>query len=159
VDTDATNGAIAVIPGSHRWNRGPRNFGVRPSPYLALSPVFFKYAQPLPMKAGSALVFSQKLFHGSPANRGRTTRVTAAVLMAQNEAPLRCYYANPAMPEQIEVFEVDDVFYTRYPYGTRPEGVSRIAVVDHWHDPVSPEQLTASREHEHVMRERALDRP
>jgi len=135
VDTDATNGGISVLPGSHRWNDGPRSFGGW-SPYLDLSATLLEQAQPVPMTAGSALVFSQKLFHGSRANRSRTTRVTAAALLASNDAPLRCYHANPSLPQKLEVFEVDDLFYTRYPYATRPEGVPRIAVVDRTFDPI-----------------------
>ncbi len=143
VDTDATNG-IAVLPGSHRWNDGPRSFGGW-SPYASLSAQLLEQAMPVPIRAGSALVFSQKLFHGSRPNRSRTTRVTATALLVPTEAPLLCYYANPAMPQQLEVFEVDDLFYTRYPYATRPEGVPRIAVVDRSFDPILAEQLIESR--------------
>ena len=159
VDTNLENGAIAVIPGSHRWNHGPRGYGGRASPYLGLIPTFLKHSQALPMRAGTALVFSQKVFHGSPANRSRATRISATALLAPNEVPLRCYYPNPKLPGKLEVFEVDDLFYTRYLYGTRPEGVPRVAVVDHWHDAIGPEQLVplqaalaASRDGEHVVR-------
>ena len=152
VDTNERNGGISVLRGSHRWNDGPRSFGGW-SPYLNLSAMLREHAQPIPMTAGSALVFSQKLFHGSPTNRSRTTRVTAAALLVSNEAPLRCYHANPALPQKLEVFAVDDEFYTRYPYATRPEGVPRIALVDRTYDAIKPEQLVASREREHVMRE------
>ena len=151
VDTDMTNGGIAVLPGSHRWNDGPRSFGGW-SPYLDLSAKLLEQAQPVPIRAGSALVFSQKLFHGSPANRSGTTRVSAAALLVSKDAPLHCYYANPALPQKLEVFEVDDRFYTRYPYATRPEGVPRIAVVDRSFDRIGPEQLAPSRERQHVMR-------
>jgi ectoine hydroxylase-related dioxygenase (phytanoyl-CoA dioxygenase family) len=152
VDTDMTNGGIAVLPGSHRWNDGPRSFGGW-SPYLNLLPMLLEHAQPVPMRAGSALVFSQKLFHGSRANRSGATRISAAALLVSKEAPLRCYYANPELPQKLEVFEVDDDFYPRYPYATRPVGVPRIAVVDRAFDRIEPAQLIASREREHVMRE------
>ena len=142
VDTDATNGGIAVLPGSHRWNNGPRSYGGW-SPYLDLSARLLERARPVPIRAGSALVFSQKLFHGSPANRGGATRITAAALLVSNDAPLRCYHANPALPQKLEVFEVDDRFYTRYAYLTRPEGVPRIAVVDRSYQPIDPRQLAA----------------
>ncbi len=135
VDTDMTNGGIAVLPGSHRWNNEPRSFGGW-SPYWRLSAQLLEKAQPLRIEAGSALVFSQKLFHGSPTNRSAETRVTAAALLVPNEAPLRCYYADPARPEQLEVFAVPDDFYTRYPYATRPEGAERIAVVDRAYDEI-----------------------
>ena len=151
VDTDMKNGGIAVLPGSHHWNRGPRSFGGW-SPYLDLSAKLLEEAQPVPIRAGSALVFSQRLFHGSPANRGDTTRITAAALLVSKDAPLRCYHANPALPQTLEVFEVDDQFYTRYPYATRPEGVPRIAVVDRSFDRIGPEQLAAARERRHGTR-------
>lgn len=129
VDTDMTNGGIAVLPGSHQWNVGPRSFGGW-SPYAHLSAQLLEQAQPLQIRAGSALVFSQKLFHGSPTNRSAATRVSAAALLVPDAARIRCYYADPGRPQELEVFEVDDLFYTRYPYATRPEGVPRIAVVD-----------------------------
>lgn len=144
VDTDATNGAITVLPGSHRWNRGPRSFGGAASPYLNILPALVEHAQPLPMKAGTAMVFSQKVFHGSPTNMSKATRVSVAALLVQNEAQLRCYYANPKLPGKLEVFAVDDDFYPRYIYATRPEGVPRMAVVDHWHEPVRLEQIAAT---------------
>jgi len=144
VDTDMTNGGIAVLPGSHHWNEGPRSFGGW-SPYHALLELLHASARPVPIKAGSALVFSQKLFHGSPANRSGTTRITATALLVSNEAPLRCYHANPELPQGLEVFEVDDRFYTRHPYGTRPAGVPRIAIVDRAYDPIDPRTVTEAR--------------
>jgi ectoine hydroxylase-related dioxygenase (phytanoyl-CoA dioxygenase family) len=144
VDTSVRNGALAVLPRSQAWNQGPRAYGGVPTPYVDLLPAFVEHAQPIPMKAGSAIIFSQKLFHGSPANREGATRVSVAVLLAQKDAPLLCYYGNPALPEKLEVFEVDDLFYTRHIYGTRPQGVSRVAVVDRVHDPVGLAQVLAS---------------
>jgi ectoine hydroxylase-related dioxygenase (phytanoyl-CoA dioxygenase family) len=151
VDTDAANGGISVLPGSHRLNHGPRTFGGAASPYLDLLPAFLEHAQPLSIKAGAALVFSQKLFRGSPTNHGGRTRITAAALLAPAEAQLLCYHSNPSLPGKVEVFEVDDVFYNRYIYATRPVGVPRVAVIDHGHDPIRPEQL-AARERQHVVR-------
>jgi hypothetical protein len=142
VDTDAENGAITVLPGSHLWNQGPRSYGGTLFPYLDLMPMLLKHAQIVPMKAGAALAFSQKTFHGSPTNRAQQARITVAALLVPRDAQLRAYHANPALPGKLEVFEIDDAFYSRYPYGTRPEGVPRIEVVDHWHEPIEPEQFS-----------------
>jgi ectoine hydroxylase-related dioxygenase (phytanoyl-CoA dioxygenase family) len=152
VDTDARNGGITVLPGSHRWNHGPRGFGGRASPYLPILPDLVASSLELPMRAGDAMIFCQQVFHGSPPNRSSRTRVSVAVLLAQREAQLRCYHANPALPTKLEVFEVDDEFYLSYPYGTRPVGVPRIEVVDHWHEPIGPEKLAAVRDRYHVVR-------
>lgn len=152
VDTDESNGGIAVLPGSHRWNDGPRSFGGW-SPYASMTARMLQEALPVRIRAGSALVFSQKLFHGSPPNRSRATRVSAASLLVSEGAPLRCYYANPALPQHLEVFEVDDAFYTRYAYATRPEGVPRLALVDRFFTPIGEEQLAASRRRDDVVRQ------
>jgi hypothetical protein len=137
VDMDATNGCLAVVPGSHRFNDGPR--GPRtPFPYRNLDPYF--RPRDVPMKAGSAIVYSPKLFHGSRPNRGRVARVAAGALLAPRDAPLRCYFPDQAL-QRMEVFEVDDLFYTRYAYQSRPEGVPRIGVVDYWYAPLTREQL------------------
>jgi hypothetical protein len=74
------------------------------------------------------MVFSAKLFHASPPNRGKAVRVAAGALIVPRPAQLYCYYADPAAPDQVEVFAVDDAFYTRYDYGTRPTGVPRVGV-------------------------------
>jgi hypothetical protein len=132
VDTDATNGCVCVIPGSHLFNNGPRGSGT-PFPYHDLG-LDKKLLRPLPMKAGTALILSQKLFHASPANRGTTARIAAGALAIPRAAQLRCYWPDPAFPGKLAVYEVDDLFYTRYVYGARPEGASRAALVDYWYD-------------------------
>lgn len=138
VDTDRVNGGLFTVPGSHRLNRGPRAIGT-PHPYGDLDPLFAPLLREVPMKAGSLMIFCQKLLHASLPNRGAATRVVVGGLFVPQEAQLQCYV--PASPRRVEVFDVDDLFYTRYLYGTRPEGVPRVAVIDYWYDPIRPEQL------------------
>lgn len=127
VDTNIDNGCLFVAPGSQRLNGGPR--GVRtPHPYPGL-PLSLR---PVPMKAGSVMVFCQKLFHASQPNRGNATRVVVGGLFVPREAQLYCYYQ--ASPSRMEIYEVDDLFYTRYIYTTRPEGVPRVAEIDYWYE-------------------------
>ena len=138
VDTDLTNGCLSVIPGSHRFNRGPRGSGT-PFPYNDLT-ILDSHLRPLPIKAGTAMIFSGKLFHTSLPNRGTAPRVVAGAVIAPRDAQLRCYWPDPALPGKLAVYEVDDLFYTRYLYGTRPEG-SRTAVVDYWYEPLDTARL------------------
>jgi Phytanoyl-CoA dioxygenase (PhyH) len=130
VDTTPGNGCLLVAPGSHRLNGGPRAVGTR-HPYEGVTLPL----QPVPMKAGSVMIFSQKLFHASQPNRSKVTRVVVGGLFVPREAQLYCYYH--ASPEQLEVYAVDDLFYTRYIYRTRPEGVPRVGVVDYWYDRIA----------------------
>jgi ectoine hydroxylase-related dioxygenase (phytanoyl-CoA dioxygenase family) len=137
VDTDVTNGCLLVAPGTERLNAGPRGPGT-PFPYRELAKSFKLRA--VPMKAGSAMIFGQKLIHASPPNRSTATRVVVAGLFAPREAQLLCCYPDAEL-KRMEVFAVDDLFYTRYIYRTRPEGVPRIGVIDYWHAPLTARQL------------------
>lgn len=142
MDVDETNGCLVVVPGSHLFNTGPRAPGT-PFPYRDLLPQLRQRMRAVPMKAGDALLFYQRLFHSSPPNLGPNPRVAAGGLCVPRDAQLYCYYADDLQsPRQMEVFEVDDLFYTRYIYGKRPEGVQRIGVVDYWHAPLTAQQLT-----------------
>ena len=141
-DVDTTNGCLHVIPGSHRLNPGPRGSTVG-FPYADLLPALTRKLQPVPMAAGSGLIFCQKLFHASQPNRGTAARVVVGALCAPREAQLYCYYADPASPGRMEVYEVDDLFYTRYILQTRPKGVRRSGEIDYWYKPLTPERLAA----------------
>ena len=44
----------------------------------------------------------------------------------------------------MEVFAVDDHFYTRYGYRTRPEAVPQVGVIDYWYDRIDPARLPAA---------------
>jgi hypothetical protein len=140
LDTDVATGCLHVVPGSHRFNRAPRPSGGL-SPYRSLDPVFQRMLQPVPIRAGSALIHSQMLFHGSPPNRGTMPRVVAGGFCVPSEAQLYCYYRDPTSPDKLEVFEIDDLFYTRHQYGTRPQGVPHVRTIDYWYEPISEDQL------------------
>jgi hypothetical protein len=140
VDTELENGCLHVVPGSHLLNSAPRPSG-GDSPYRALDPLFERILQPVPIKAGSAMIHSQMLFHGSPPNRGSKPRVVAGGFCVPREAQLYCYYRDPASPDKLEVFEIDDLFYTRHQYGTRPQGVRHVRTIDFWYERITEDQL------------------
>jgi hypothetical protein len=87
------------------------------------------------------MIFYQSLFHASAATRGLSARRAAGALAAPNEAQLYCYYSPDVPPQRVEVYAVDDLFYTRYAYGPRPSGVPQVDDVAYWHDPLMPDQL------------------
>ncbi|HEX9985823.1 MAG TPA: phytanoyl-CoA dioxygenase family protein [Thermoanaerobaculia bacterium] len=140
VDADTTNGCLYVLPGSHRFNTGPRGPGT-PYQYRALDADIERRLRAEPMKAGSAMIFCQKLFHASPPNRGKVKRVAVGALLVPKEAQLYCYYPAPKNPGKLEVFAVDDEFYTQYTYRSRPEGVPRAGVIDYWYAPLDRKRL------------------
>lgn len=143
VDVDERNGCLSVIPGSQRFNSGPRGPGL-PFQYRDLQPVLQRYRRIVPMKAGSAMIFCQKLFHASGPNLGDAPRPAVGALLAPAEAQLYCYYPQGTPATRMEVFAVDDCFYTRCSYRTRPESVPQVGVIDHWYDRIDPARLAAS---------------
>jgi ectoine hydroxylase-related dioxygenase (phytanoyl-CoA dioxygenase family) len=143
VDTAPENGGMMAVPGSHRYNKGPRAVGA-PFPYRALEATLRPLLRPVPLRAGSAMIFFQSLIHASPPNRGLSARPVAGALMAPRDAQLYCYYCRSAPPRRVEVYEVDDLFYTRYAYGTPPTGVPQVDDIAYWHDSLLPDQLRAT---------------
>lgn len=140
MDVDTSNGCVWALPGSHRFNPGPRGPGT-PYPYREMDPLLYPRLRPIPMKAGSLMVFCQKLFHASRPNHTATTRVAVGGLLVPQAAQLYCYYAESHAARRIEVFAVDDLFYTRYQYRSRPEGVQRVGTIDYWYQAMDRKQL------------------
>jgi Phytanoyl-CoA dioxygenase (PhyH) len=137
VDVDEENGCLFVVPGSQRLNLGPRG-PFTSFPYEALVPLIReRFLQPVRMRAGQALVFCQKLFHTSPPNRGAALRVCATALLAPAGARLRFY---DQKGDRMEVFEVDDLFYTRHVLGAPPRATS-IGFVDYAFEPLDAARL------------------
>jgi hypothetical protein len=117
MDTDIQNGAMAVLPGSHKWFHGPR---ASPSPgyitpFQAHGMDLFPYMKLIPMKAGQALVFENKTLHASPPNNSAQARIAAGIGLSQQEAPLLHYYVIPgSQPQELQCYKVDRSFFFHY---------------------------------------------
>lgn len=116
-DTDINNGAMAVLPGSHKWFTGPR---ASPSPgyitpFQAHGMDLFPYMKLIPMKAGQSLIFENKTLHASPPNNTKVARIGAGIGITQAEAPLLHYYVVPgSQPQELQSYKVDRKFYFKY---------------------------------------------
>ncbi|CAB5026861.1 unannotated protein [freshwater metagenome] len=111
VDVDESNGALAVIRGSHQVDTGPRSVPMTPrysqDPLLELS---FEDTETVPVLAGEAVVFDMALAHGSDMNHSNLPRYAAAVAYAPKSAPLSLYFCDS--DDSVEELEVPhpDVF-------------------------------------------------
>ena len=89
VDVDASNGAMDVVPGSHRWSHG-----IRPGrdddapPTDPHREAFACRSVSLAMRAGEALLYDPALVHGTPPNRTPRTRPVAGIALAPAGASL-----------------------------------------------------------------------
>ncbi|MCO5233314.1 MAG: phytanoyl-CoA dioxygenase family protein [Chitinophagales bacterium] len=128
-DTDINNGAMAVLPGSHKWFTGPR---ASPSPgyktpFQAHGMDLFPFMKLIPMKAGQSLIFENKTLHASPPNNSKVARIGAGIGITQKEAPLLHYYVIPGSePQQLQAYHVDRDYFFKYSnkilYGMQAEG-------------------------------------
>lgn len=120
VPTDAENGWLGVLPGSHRFNPNYRAPGGLP--YHDLSDLIEqRYLKFLPMRAGEVLLMDTRTFHGSPPNRSTRLRPVAGGVAIPREAQLLYCHRDQIGDERIvEIYAVSEDFYLRHDIGTRP---------------------------------------
>ena len=119
-DTDAHNGNLWILEQSHRlpatYRCGP---GLR---LMAQDDDLFKHKKlrkrALPMKAGDAIIYDHKLFHGSPPNLSDSVRIGLNYAMAPREIPAIHYLwsggpgdVQSSLTLPIEAREVEDEFF------------------------------------------------
>ena len=144
VDVDKQNGCLQVSPKSHLLNSKLRHslvFGIFPYSQEILSLMQQHYLINVPMKAGQALIYDKRLFHGSPPNLTSAERLVAISILAPKNSPTYFYYVESKASKEVEIFEIDDTFYDRHISGQRPEGVKSLGTVDYEVEPVTPEIL------------------
>jgi 4-hydroxybenzoate polyprenyltransferase len=146
-DVDADNGCLYVVKGSHRLNLQKRpyyTFTCLPYGAKELSCLNENYITLIPLKAGQAILFDRKLFHGSTSNVSSTDRVAATCLaLIPGSAPLYFCYRESKEAKETEIYEVPDDFYDRYIYGEKPsgDGVTLIKTEPYTYDPLTPELI------------------
>lgn len=112
VDTYRENGALQVVPGSHK---------IVPDIAAPTIPAFFtpfkdalveKYLQPIDMKAGECIIFCDSLIHWSANNTSDEARIAMQIETIPKECtPVYHYYDKTTAEERFEVFEVDTNFF------------------------------------------------
>lgn len=87
VDTDAANGAIQVLPGSHRWLPTVRGPGI-PCVYRQVHARLRAAMRLLPISAGEVLIYDHRLLHCSDMNTTRQPRPGAVMGLVPAEAAM-----------------------------------------------------------------------
>lgn len=84
IDVDEHNGCLQVLPGSHQWFDTIRSFNI-PSHFINFEDVE-GILRPVPLKAGSAVIFAHNLFHGSKPNYSNDFRIAATFSIVSKDA-------------------------------------------------------------------------
>lgn len=146
--TDVTpeNGCLSVVKGSHLLNSKPRPFyPFAPFPYdsTLASLIQDNYLTPIPLKAGQAILYDKRLFHGASPNTQHQEPVAFTCLIAPQNTLTHFGYQASAQSETLELYAVEDDFYHRYILGEKPsgEGVTLIKTEPYTYDPLTPERI------------------
>ena len=117
-DVDEHNGGLGFINGSHRYFDYLRAF-----PYtVARTPVdchgqrLLAYLNFAEMRAGDAVVFNNRVIHGSLPNASAATRTAFSFALHPNGEPLLAYYLKPgAGAKRLLQYQATPDLYLEYP--------------------------------------------
>lgn len=121
VDTDSTNGSLAVLPRSHAHLDRLRPAPSFPTGYHdPLTDVHMDDLEIVKLRAGQAIAFDLALVHGSPANQTAEPRCVVAANFLPRAASVRFHYCNEGS-WTIDRYAVSDMaFFTRFNFRERP---------------------------------------
>lgn len=112
-DTTPQNGALWVLKGSHKIDMPIRGGGALLPDFSELAEPLKAFCQPLPAKAGEAILFYHKTIHGSYANTSNSDRVVCTFSVIPQQASLRiCFQKEKDSP--LEIHEPPDDFNYKY---------------------------------------------
>lgn len=108
VDVSSHNGAMKILPKSHRKQENYRGPGI-PSLFKNIPEVVDEHMTVLNMKAGEALLYDHALWHSSPKNNTPKLRLCIVLGVVPKSTPLK-YYA-PRENQIAEFNSYSDFFF------------------------------------------------
>lgn len=114
IDLEGNNGVLQLLPKSHRLFFTYRGSSL-PDIYDDVKQEIRQYLEPLPLKAGEAVIFDQSIIHYSPPNLSERQRVVINTFVAHKNAQIRiCYHDKEVAPDKVQVFAQEDNFLEEY---------------------------------------------
>ncbi len=156
VDSDNNNGTLNIIKRSHLFSPSIRGFGTKYA--FDKIPRFIKkhFSTSIPAQAGQAVIMNSQLYHYSPPNRTKTSRLAAVLAKIPLEAPIYMYYThyqNPNKEGQIEQFEIEDKFLVeKFERGEVPKNQKSLGMVSYKVDYFSKQRfMELYKKHNHTL--------
>lgn len=116
-DIDEKNGALLVLPGSHRWARWQKTHNRDITPIKKNAQWLIKEMIPVYVKKGDVVVFDASLIHGSMPNISAAERVAMNTSVISNQCPMVHYEINPDTPDgMVEKYAIDISFWEQAAY-------------------------------------------
>lgn len=121
-DVNENNGQLLVIPGSHRL--GENNLRATPD-----CPLYYKdyrhrlkkYSEPIPLKAGQAVLLNHSMIHGSTSNLKEERVALVTAIKSDSSLPWDFYYKHPDdKHSQIEHYHITFESFAKLQKNERP---------------------------------------
>ncbi len=143
-DVSPENGAMQVVPGSHRFSKILRS-PFFPNPLSEIEEELNADLVTINLKAGEAIIFSQALIHCSPANTSKKNRMAVTYGLIHEDAQLQFYFKNEL--GQGEKYEVPIDFFKQYntQIGQKPQVGKRIEQFELKGELISPEMYRQAK--------------
>lgn len=117
-DISFKNGALGFTKGSHtidEINCPPSPSPIAPLPLIDFIPEVFTRLEFVEMKAGEALFFDNRTFHGSLPNCSESNRLYVRLNLVHKSADIFHYYLKPdGEKSTILKYEIDEDFFLNY---------------------------------------------
>jgi ectoine hydroxylase-related dioxygenase (phytanoyl-CoA dioxygenase family) len=111
------NGALLVLPKSHKWFRWQRTHDQSESPLKNLRDEILKFMIPIHLNKGDLVLFDNSLVHASLPNFTNDTRIAMNTGIASKNFPLIHYQRINNNNKYIEKYTVDESFWLEGHYG------------------------------------------
>lgn len=133
-DTDIQNGALHVVPNSHKIPSGWRGPYIHEPFHRLREKIKTNYSKVISLKAGEALIWDHRLIHFSQPNLSSTPRLVFTLIMVPKDVTIfHCFGDVKAGEDEVSIYAVDSEFYLSYTIGERPKDVRLIEKVTQNH--------------------------
>lgn len=113
IDLTIENGAIEILPKSHRLFKTYRGASL-PDIYDGIESEVHKLMRPQYLKAGQAIIFDQSIIHYSPANKSKEVRPVINTFITHKNAGIQICYWDKNERKEIELFNQAPDFMTNF---------------------------------------------
>lgn len=147
VNLDEKNGAIEILPKSHRLFKTYRGSSL-PDIYDGIVPEVKTLLKPCYLKAGEAIIFDQSIIHYSPPNLSYRVRPVINTFITHKDASIKICYWDKKTPDAIEIFDQEEDFMVNFQnFGhdifSRPSIGTSAGLVPYDFPKITPEILKA----------------
>ena len=142
LDVGPDNGGLFLLPGSHRWFSNYRS-GSMPSLRIVPQGELKRNVKDIVLKAGEAIVYSDRLFHGSHSNTSDVPRIVITGRI--NERGSRLVYYHKGDDGTVAIVRASPEFYLKeidaLAKGRLPEGCEVLRRFPYQYRPVTEQDL------------------